>query len=129
MDGRIDLNDVPFIGIFSVSAATNLGFFELPLPFFSLSDALFTLGQGEGQLAISIATIGSLISLAFAFYTNRLDRSQFSGIEYWIVIATVGLVLASPFKIIINTIMMNDTAAFVGWVVQSTGILALSYSG
>jgi hypothetical protein len=127
--GNIDLNDVPFIAIFSVAAAANLGFFTLPLPVIDLNAVLFTLGNGAGKLAITFAAIASLVSLAFAFYTNRLDRSELVGVEYWIVVATVGLVLATPFQIIIDTLMMNDTAAFVGWIIQSTGILSLSYSG
>ncbi len=127
--GSIDINDVPFIFVFAFAAAAGLGLFTVPLPLIDLDATLFTLGEGPGKLAITFATIASILSLGFTFYTNQLDYSALTTVEYWMVIATVGLVLATPFQIIINTVLPNQTAAFVAWIVQSSGVLALSYSG
>ena len=128
--GSIDLNDIPFIFVFSFAAAANLGVFVLPLPAgISLTDSIWTIGSGQGALTITIAVVGSILALAATFYTNQLDYSSMKGVEYWIVIATVGLVLAAPFQVIINTLLPVQTAAFGAWCIQSIGVLALSYSG
>ena len=127
--GSIDIEDIPFVFVFSFAAAAGLGLFVLPLPVIDLDATLFTLGEGAGKLAITFATIASLLSLAFTLYTNQLDYSAMSAVEYWIFLATVGLVLATPFDIIISTVLPNETAAFAAWIVQSTGVLVLSYSG
>jgi len=127
--GSIDLVDIPFIGIFAFAAAAGLGLFVLPLPFIDLNMTLFEIGQGQGRLIVTLATILSIVSLGFTFYTNQLDFSRMTGVEYWIVIATIGLVLAAPFNVILETLLPNTTAAFIAWTIQSAGVTSLSYTG
>lgn len=127
--GKLDLVDVPFGLIFAFASAGALGLSTIPVPFIDLSANLFVLGEGVGQIGFSFFSLLAVACLLFAVYTNRKDVSSMPTVEYWIVVATIGLVLAAPFNVIISTILPNTTAAFLAWGIQSSGYFLLSYSG
>ena len=127
--GKLDLVDIPFGLIFAFATAGALGLGTIPFPFFDLSDNLFTLGSGVGRIGFSFFSLLSVLSLLFALYTNQRDISSMPTIEYWVTLATIGLVIAAPFNVIIETILPATTAAFIAWGIQTSGFFILSYSG
>ena len=127
--GKFDLVDIPFGLIFAFASAGALGLSTIPFPFFDLSENVFVLGEGAGSIGFSFFSVLAVVSLLFALYTNRKDISSLPTVEYWVVLATIGLVVAAPFNVIISTILPTTTAAFVAWGIQSSGYFILSYSG
>jgi|GEM_PF-2143971 len=112
------------IVLFSWGAATSLGLIsDNIVPFIDAGATIFELGN-------STFTIGRLVSigsLLFVFFYRDAPLSDTSGIDLWIVYATIGLVLAPPLFPAFADTLAQQPAALITFAVQSTGFLLVSY--
>jgi len=110
--------------VFSWGAATSLGL---------VSDNVIPIvdaGQVLVEVGNATLTIGRVVSIAslLAVVVNRdAPLQETSGIDLWIVYATIGLVIAPPIFPALENTLAQQPAALIAFTVQSTGFLLVSY--
>jgi len=128
--GKFDIPDAALSPLFVIFSMVTLGL--VPAQYFGvdLSSSVLEFTASSGQTTvISIAMVGSLAVLAYAYYTNRQDISSMERVEMWIVVGTVALILAPPFVPIISELLNGTVASWLALVVISGGYYSLSFAG
>lgn len=109
---------------FSWGAAVSLGLVgDEIIPFISASETLFT----AGNASITVGRIVSILALGAVFYNRDASLTDTSGIDAWIVYATVGLLVAPPLFPAFQETLASGIAGLIAFTVQSTGFLLVSY--
>jgi hypothetical protein len=127
--GRIDWDDRLFGAIFLLSSAVSVGLLTVPGTTL-FSDTLFTLGSGGAAVAVSISKAISFVALMATIATNRTDFSKLVGVEWWVAIATIGLVVAPPFMPLLDQLISQSVVAgSVAIALQAGGFAIISYLG
>jgi hypothetical protein len=109
---------------FSWGAAVSLGLVgDEIIPFISASEVLFT----AGNASITVGRIVSILALGAVFYNRDASITDTSGIDAWIVYATVGLLVAPPLFPAFQETLASGIAGLIAFTVQSTGFLLVSY--
>jgi len=129
MQGKLDIPDAVVSPFFVLSSAIALGLVNFSLAGFDFASTALEFSGSGFTTTISYATIVSIIALATAYATNRRDFSRMGGLELWVVIATVALVITPPFVPILQTLLSNKVAGLVAIVIQAGGYYSLSYMG
>jgi hypothetical protein len=132
--GRIDINDAVVSPFFVLASGVAAGLFELSLFGYDFSQALWT---GSGGASLSIANTVAIVALLVALLSNMNEHrgsgnplSQLDGIELWVAIATVGLVIAPPFVPTLEaTLGSSQMIGLIAVVIQAGGFYSLSYLG
>lgn len=122
----VDLIDVPSIIVFVVGGFVTLGFTgsSFVLWGFDPSAPVFTL---PGSTEISAAMVLQAAALGAVFVTNQPELDLSSGIEAWLFIVTLGLVIAPPFVPMLDTLLGMTAAGIVAFLIQSFGISIVAY--
>jgi len=112
------------IVVFAWGAGTSLGLVsDNIVPFINAGEVLFE----AGNASITFGRIASIGSLLFVFFYRDAPLSDTSGIDAWIVYATIGLVIAPPLFPAFQDTLASQPAAFIAFTVQSTGFMLVSY--
>lgn len=112
------------IVVFSWGAATSLGLIsDQIVPFVDAGQTLFEFGNAT----ITIGRIASIGTLLGVFAHRDAPLRETSGVDLWIVYATIGLVVAPPLFPALENTLAAQPAALIAFTVQSTGFLLVSY--
>lgn len=127
---NLDLNDAVVSPFFVLASGVQAGLFSLVLFGFDFAAPIFTIGSGVGAIQLTIAKSIAIGALAVALATNKPNFSAMGGLQVWVAVATIGLILAPPFSPMLQSfIQTNAVAGIVALVVQSAGYYTLSYLG
>jgi hypothetical protein len=125
MKGQIDPLDLAALPLFLFGSLFELGLVDFSLGGVSLSETVFALGGTD----ISLAVILMLGALGAVIYTNEWEFDADGGITTWVVVATLGLIIAPPFVPALSEFLAQDIAASAALLVQTAGYTIVSYMG
>lgn len=129
MFGRIDWDDRALGAVFLLSSAVSLGLVTVPGTTL-FSDTLVSFGPSEHLIEVSISRAVSLGALLATIATNRTDFSSLTGVEMWVAIAMVGLVIAPPLAPVIAYYLESSfIAGGFAIIIQAAGFGVVSYFG
>jgi len=129
-DLALDGNDLLALPVFMLGSLGQLGFLSLSVAGISLSTVLYSITADGYTTQISLGLILSVAALAYVMWTNDLGWRGWSGLQIWLVIVVVWLVLSPPFVPIMKTLLLGSTwGGFVAFVLQTVGFSTLSYLG
>lgn len=126
--GDVDLEDLALMPIFALASL----FANDVIPGDALgaldpTQTLFTLGP---ETSISIATIVAVVALGVVLWTNQPRLDPYGGIQAWVVIATVALIIAPPFvPLLENYLTAFPMLGIVSFILQTTGYTIASFMG
>lgn len=125
---QVDTVDLAAMPLFILGSLTELGLLgNLNLPLLGdPSQTIVTLGSSTD---ISLAVLLSLAALGVVIYTNQWTLSALGGMQAWVVIATVGLIILPPFMPLLQDLLSADIGAYGAFIVQTAGYTVLSYMG
>lgn len=131
MFGRIDWDDRVASVFFLFGSAINAGVVKGPsILGWYLGDVVYVLGSGPGAVEVTGAKVLALVALFGTIATNRTDFSKLVGIEYWIAITTIGLVIAPPFMPLVESLITGSIIiGLFSIMLQAGGFYAISYLG
>lgn len=128
--GKLDITDALMSPLFVISSAVGAGIISFAPYGFDISEPLLTLGSGAGAITLTLAKIISIAVVLAAFITNRPDFEAFTAVETWVVVATLGLILAPPFSPALeNFIQASYITGSISVIIQSGGYYSLAYLG
>lgn len=126
--GEIDLNDAVVSPFIVLASGVQAGLSDLTLFGIDFVKPLFTLGSGADALLLTVANLFAITALAVAFAINRSSLRAFTEVEGFVAVATIALVLAPPFSLVIeNLIQSSAIAGFATRVIQAAGFYSLWY--
>jgi len=103
---------------FSWGTATTLGLVEDTIvPFVDAGQTVWT----AGNLTFSIGAVVAVAALLFVLLHRDASIKDTSGVDAWIVYATIGLVLAPPLFPALQDTLAQTPAALVAFSVQNYG--------
>lgn len=121
----VDLVAMPFFAIAALFANNVIPGSEMP--YFNPNGVLLQLGP---ETSITYATVVALAALAVVIWTNKPRLNIYGGIQAWLVVVTVALILAPPFVPLLgHYIGSNMILGIVSFVVQTTGYVIISFMG
>lgn len=127
MMGRIDIDDMVVSPFFVIASCIAVGLFPGTIMGVDFASNLIDFGNNAG---LSIANIVAITSIGVVIASNEPDLSAMSGVETWVAIATIGLVLTPPFAPALETFLSSsDIIGILSVSVQSGGLYSLSYLG
>ena len=127
MMGRIDIDDMMVSPVFVLAAAVAAGLIQFAPFGVDLASDVITFTSETG---LSPADIISILCIGVVIATNKPSLSMMSGIEMWVAVATLGLVLAPPFAPVIESFIQGSTVVgLVSVIIQAGGFYSLSYLG
>lgn len=121
---EVDLFAMPIFLLGSLFELELLYFGSLPL----IGDPAATFAAPLGA-ELSVAAVLSIAALGVVAYTNEWDLGGMSSVQTYILIATLGLIIAPPFAPIIDNAISGGFGAVIALGIQSTGYTVLSYVG
>lgn len=126
--GEVDAIDLVAFPLFLIGGLTQLGLMTAPeVMGIGLSDTLLDLGA---ETSLTIATAVALAAIAIVITTNKPNLRRGRGyIQFWVVAATVGLVIAPPFVPILENLLNGGIASGVALLLQSAGYMIVSWLG
>lgn len=129
-DLALDIEDLYALPFFMIGSMGQLGFLNVSLLGISLSDILYSFSANGYVTNISLGMVISLIALLYVLWTNDLGWRGWSGLQIWLVIAVIWLVISPPFVPIMHTLLLGSSiGAFVAFFLQTIGYTTLSYLG
>ena len=129
-DLALDGNDLLALPVFMLGSLGQLGFLSLSVAGISLSTVLYSVTADGYTTQISLGLLLSIAALGYVMWTNDLGWRGWSGLQIWLVIVVVWLVLSPPFVPIMKTLLLGSTwGGFVAFVLQTIGFSTLSYLG
>jgi len=129
-DLALDGNDLLALPVFMLGSLGQLGFLSLSVAGISLSTVLYSVTADGYTTQISLGLILSIAALGYVMWTNDLGWRGWSGLQIWLVIVVVWLVLSPPFVPIMKTLLLGSTwGGFAAFVLQTIGFSTLSYLG
>jgi len=109
---------------FSWGTATTLGLVEDTIvPFVDAGQTVWT----AGNLTFSIGAVVAVAALLFVLLHRDASIKDTSGVDAWIVYATIGLVIAPPLFPAFESTLAEQPASVIAFTVQSTGFLLVDY--
>ena len=126
---RMEINTMDYaaLPVFIIAAAMSLGLLSATWVGFDFGATLLDLGSGHG---FSAANLIAIATLGYVAYTNDWNGDvAWMSIQGWLVIATVGLLIAPPFLPIVSDTIAAGPAAFVALAIQVGGFATFSYVG
>ncbi|SDJ63073.1 hypothetical protein SAMN05216226_106103 [Halovenus aranensis] len=123
---EVNTHDFLVFPVFVAAAAVALGILDSTLMGFDLSTTLLDLGENH---ALSIANGLAIASLGVVAYTNDWHSTEMTGIQAWLIVATVGMVIAPPFFPVFTETLAETPGALVALAVQCGGFLTFSWLG
>ena len=126
--GEFDTLDIVASPLFALGALTDNNIIDAPTVMgWNPADIIW---QAGAHTEVTWATLLSIIALGFVIYTNKPSVSVYGGVQAWMVITTVGLVLAPPFVPIVEQfITHNQLVGFLAFSLQSSGYAVISWLG
>ena len=129
-DLALDSEDLLMLPVFMVGSMGQLGFLSLSVFGISLADVLYSFSADGYTTQISLGLLLSTVALLVVLWTNDLGWRGWSGLQIWLVITVVWLVLSPPFVPIMSTLLLgSEWGAFGAFVIQTIGFSTLSYLG
>lgn len=128
MTTKMNVNAADYLSfpVFIIAAAVSLGLLSSTILGFDLG-ATYSLGAGHG---FSVANIAAILSLGYVAYTNDWSGNiAWKGIQGWLVVSTVGLLIAPPFLPLLQNTLAQTPAAITALVIQAGGFVTFSYVG
>jgi hypothetical protein len=123
---RVNLEDYLGLPVFVIAVAVSLGLLDSTMMGLDLGATLLDLGSDHG---FSVANTLAIATLGYVAYSNEWDRGAMSGVQMWIVLATVGFLIAPPFLPVLENTLAQQPAAIAALVVQVGGYMTFSYIG
>lgn len=126
--GEFDDVDLVAMPVFLLGSLFQLDLLSVDsLPLIGDPAAAFSTVAG---VEISIAMLLSLVALGVVAYTNNWSIDGISGgVQGYIVIATVGLIIAPPFMPALEEAVSGGVGAMFALAIQTSGYAVLSYVG
>lgn len=127
--GQVDFLDLLAMPIFAVAALFANGVIpgDVLGGTFDPTQSLFSLGP---ETQISYATVVAIAAIALVLWTNKPQLDVYGGIQAWVVIVTIGLILAPPFvPLISNWMAAEPWLGIVSFLLQTTGYTVVSFMG
>lgn len=125
---KMKINPMDFFAfpVFLIAACVNLGLLGSTVMGYDLGAGV-SLGAGH---SISFASIVAIGTLAYVAYTNDWDGGlTFNSIQGWLILATIGTLIAPPFFPMVADTIASGPAAIVALVVQVGGFVSFSILG
>ena len=122
---RVNLHDYLLLPVYVICIAVALGLITSDPMGFDLGQAVWE----SGDHYLSIANLGALATLAYVAYSNDWSNAHLSSVQIWIIIATVGLIIAPPFFPVLEGTLTETPAALVAAGIQIGGYVTFSYVG
>lgn len=129
---QVDPGDLLFLPFFVAGSWVSLGLVNtMPVPI--IGDLSATLVVLPGDTIISWASALSLAAFTGVVLTNdypirREGERAWTLVNLYLIYATYMLILGPPLVPLIDALINNSTAALVGFLVQTAGYFAASYS-
>lgn len=124
VDSELDAEMFVAIPIFTIGAAATLGLISTDiLPAIDLGSVLISTGEIDWTLGRGM----SLAALAYVFFNRDTSIADTSGIDAWILYATVGLTVAPPFVGSLEQTLVGSFAGVLAFVTQTLGLAIISY--
>jgi hypothetical protein len=123
---RVNMADYLMFPVFIICAAVSLGILSSTMLGFDLG-ATYNLGAGHG---FSVANLLAIASLGYVAYTNDWSGGvAWKGIQGWLIVATIGLLIAPPFLPLLQNTLAETPAGLLALAVQAGGFATFSYVG
>jgi hypothetical protein len=125
---KMSVNVMDYIGlpVFVILCAISLGLIQSSPFGLDLATAVYEPGAGH---SFTIANLGAILTLGYVAYTNDWDGAALTGTQIWVVIATVGLIVAPPFYPPLAETLAGSTAAMIALLIQIGGYVTFSFLG
>jgi asparagine N-glycosylation enzyme membrane subunit Stt3 len=124
---RVNVLDYFAFPGFLIAASVALGLLSSTIAGFDLGATVLDLGSGH---AFSVANVAAILCLAWVAYSNDWSSDMaLTGIQAWLVIATVGLLIAPPFFPVLESTLASTPAALAALFIQAGGFVTFSYLG
>lgn len=124
VDSELDAEMFVAIPIFTIGAAATLGLISTDiLPVVDLGQTLISTGEIDWTLGRGM----SLAALAYVFFNRDASIADTSGVDAWILYATVGLTVAPPFVGSLEQTLVGSAAGVLAFVTQTLGLAIISY--
>jgi len=123
---RVNVADYLGLPIFVICVMMSLGMMSSTIGGIELGETLLDLGSDHG---FSVANVLAIATLGYVAYTNDWGGGMMTGIQAWIVLATIGLLIAPPFLPIVQDTLAQYPANVFALVVQVGGFISFSYVG
>lgn len=124
-DMSIDRELAIALPFFMLGTGVSLGFVDpMILRFVDLGSVWFDLA---GEIEFTLARIISAAALIGVLVNRDAGIRDTGGIDVYLVYTTMGLILAPPFFPVLESTLAGGSAAFVAFLIQNYGFLAISY--
>lgn len=126
---NVDMEDFVPLVLFSIAGLVSLGLATQWPGASYLQEGFWAFSDSGTTVTISWGMIVSLSSLGAIMYTNSVTWSSLGGIQLWLVLVTIWLILAPPFVPILGALLSSQFAAMIAFIIQTTGAGSLAYMG
>ena len=127
VQNQVDLEDAAVFGLFGLAAATTLGLASVNVWGYGSGDSIWSVAD----TSLTLASLVSVAALAWVVITNQVGMDDIQDLEteyYVAVIVTFVVVLGVPFIPASGEfVTSSDTNAVVVLLVESAGVVAISY--
>lgn len=129
-DLSIDGNDLWALPIWIAGTLGSLDLLSLDIGGYGLDTVLISMTAEGHTTEITVGIALAMLALGWVLWTNDLGWRGWTGIQLWVVLATVWLVLSPPFVPIMESIIMSSgIAKLVAFTLQTVGFSTISYLG
>lgn len=120
--GEFDLIDMLAFPLFLIGTVAQTGLLpDLPV----LNDMLLNSEVAQ----VSVATVVATAALVFVIVTNKPRLDGWGAAQFWVVLATLLLVIGPSFVPILGAVLAADAAVAVALIVQQAGYFVASFLG
>lgn len=129
MKSDIDVHEIVLGVLFALFGLTQLQLLnQSTILGLDLLGSVHTFSSGGHTATISWAMIGAIAILAITMWTNDWTPSLTAGIDIWIIIVTVWLILAPPFVPILESVLTDSMLpGIIAFTIQMIGYGSASY--
>lgn len=129
MRANIEYHEIALGALFGLFSLVSVGLLsQSTILGIDLLTPLYSFSAGSSTVTVTVAMVASLAILAGTAISNDWDASVRSGITFWAVVATVGLIIMPPFMPLVESLISSSFAGgVVAFVVQMMGFASVSY--